>query len=175
MQSQELFPAIFDWGQFEDFKLQIKDKFKRFKSNEDNENSEATTRTARITADSTFKPKSLKNQARAIELIAKLGSDVEQPDNKRENPALTHYKALKTVTNRFSCSSRRSMEATEDRGRGGRDRIDYNATTEPFKVRLRPASSNNPSSSSLDIWRRQQKGGTPYRLSKTAKSNKNKQ
>ena len=45
-----------------------RDKWKRLKLDCDND---GVSEDAKITADSTFKPKSLKNQARAIETIAK--------------------------------------------------------------------------------------------------------
>jgi hypothetical protein len=63
LSTQELFPAIYDWGQYEDFKTQIQVKFRNKHDDDDKE----STATKRITADSTFKPKSLKNQARAVQ------------------------------------------------------------------------------------------------------------
>ena len=62
-----MFPAIYAWGQYEDFKTQLRHKWKQqVLSAEELE-------LARITADSTFKPKPLVhkslNQSLAIELV----------------------------------------------------------------------------------------------------------
>lgn len=136
LQTQILFPAIFAWGQYEDFKSQIKDKYQRIMST-DSDNvdgaNEVATRTARITADSTFKPKSLKNQARAIELIAK--HDEKQDENKRD--PMTHR--LKKIANRSLLSNDKD-----------------NDTIEAFKIQLKPIKPLTPSGSksviSHDPW-----------------------
>lgn len=58
LQQQEMFPAVFSWGQYEDFKDQLKIKVLRLTCYSEGEIKEEE----RITADSTFKPKSLKNR-----------------------------------------------------------------------------------------------------------------
>ncbi len=54
-----MFPAIFDWCQFSDFDTQIKDRM-RLRMGE----VPLDTEEANKTADSTFKPKSLRNKAK---------------------------------------------------------------------------------------------------------------
>ena len=52
-----MFPAIFDWGRFSDFAAQLKDAARVRMG-------EASGEGERITAGSTFKPKSLRNRAK---------------------------------------------------------------------------------------------------------------
>ena len=97
---QEMFPAIYDWGQYDDFKTEIRGKLdKLWSGDKDKDNSSATTPSeqspAKITADSTFKPKALRNQANASKLekiisdqpcdkeriALKSGSQRQQPTN----------------------------------------------------------------------------------------------
>lgn len=55
LKEQTMFPAIYNWGRFEDFKMQLETKFRVRQYDEEC--------AVRITADSTFKPKSLKNHS----------------------------------------------------------------------------------------------------------------
>ena len=67
----DIFPAVYNWGQYEDFKSQLQDKVKRTmcidpmaaSSGSDPNESES------LTDGSTFKPKSLKNQSRLVKNI----------------------------------------------------------------------------------------------------------
>ena len=69
LKTQQIFPAMFEWGNYDDFKLQIKDKF-RLKSGQDPMDSEEVNKTA----DSTFKPKSLRNKANHDYLVQSVNS-----------------------------------------------------------------------------------------------------
>ena len=60
-----IFPALYNWGQFEDFKNQLQDKYRRAFLLEP-EFMPQTENVSRITDGSTFKPKSLKNQSRKL-------------------------------------------------------------------------------------------------------------
>lgn len=55
LKEQTMFPAIYNWGRYEDFKKQLATKFRTRQYDEES--------AVRITADSTFKPKSLKNHS----------------------------------------------------------------------------------------------------------------
>ena len=78
---QRVFPASFEWGNLDDFKLQIADK-RRLKDGK----TPVDTEEANKTADSTFKPKSLRNRANHDYLLKEskenTGSDNETPDTK---------------------------------------------------------------------------------------------
>lgn len=79
LQTQMLFPAIFDWANFSDFALQIRDKL-RLRMGE----SPLDTEERHKTADSTFKPKSLRNkngEKKKRDEIAK--AEAEDEANKR--------------------------------------------------------------------------------------------
>ncbi len=60
LKAQLLFPAVFDWGQFSDFDLQIKDKLRVRMGG-----APLDTEEHHKTEGSTFKPKSLRNRAKA--------------------------------------------------------------------------------------------------------------
>lgn len=79
----DIFPAVYNWGQYEDFKSQLQDKVKRTmcidpmqaaSSGSDPNESES------LTDGSTFKPKSLKNQSRLVKNI-KATSAMTTPNN----------------------------------------------------------------------------------------------
>ena len=94
----------------------------------------------RLTHNSTFKPKSLKNQAHAIELLAKRRPSEADPNDKLL-VSLTHQREMlvkktsvpDTATNAISGDARKYDKAAEP----------------PFKVRLRPTGKTT---SSTDIW-----------------------
>ena len=116
LEKHYLFPAIYNWGQYEDFKNQLQDKVRRtFLLEPDqtlaasNAASEAMTR---ITDGSTFKPKSLRNQSRTLQAVAET--------SKTENS--TNIKSLKrthVINNKIEEDSTAS-------------------NNNPFKVKLRP-------------------------------------
>lgn len=65
-----IFPAVFEWGNYDDFKVQIKDKF-RLKTGRDPLDAEDLNKTAA----STFKPKCLRNKANHDYLLRESGAN----------------------------------------------------------------------------------------------------
>ena len=69
---QRIFPACFEWGNLDDFKLQIADK-RRLRDGKN----PVDTEEANKTADSTFKPKSLRNKTNYDYLLKEAKADDE--------------------------------------------------------------------------------------------------
>ena len=69
----DIFPALYNWGQYEDFKTQLKVKAKCKKISESNE-------LKSMTDGSTFKPKSLKNHARTVKNSGKTRQAEEEAE-----------------------------------------------------------------------------------------------
>ncbi len=63
---QQLFPAVYNWAQYEDFKNQLRNRIRQCLDSSADDSEETL---KRITADSTFKPKSLKNQALSQKIV----------------------------------------------------------------------------------------------------------
>ena len=120
LKQQEMFPAIFAWGQFEDFKNQLKEKILEKIKDDD---------TNRLTAHSTFKPKSLKNNSRAVEQV----SFNDQP--KTDKKIIFQVENLKKIPTPTYTTSSKSFEPNSN----------------AFKVNLRPAPIKSKNSS-LGPW-----------------------
>ena len=117
LKQQEMFPAIFAWGQFEDFKNQLKEKILEKIKDDD---------TNRLTDHSTFKPKSLKNHARTVERVSMFN---DQP--KTDKKIMFQVENLKKIpTPTYSNSNK-----------------PYETMSNAFKVKLRPAPTNSKNSS----------------------------
>ena len=125
LQQQQMFPAIFDWGQFEDFKNQLKEKILE-KIRDDNDDAN------RLTAHSTFKPKSLKNHARTVEQVSSMSNDQPKTDKK----IIFQVENLKKIPT--SSNSNKTFETSPN--------------ANAFKVKLRPAPTNATKNSTLGPW-----------------------
>jgi len=73
LQEPDIFPALYNWGQYEDFKTQLKVKAKCKKISESNE-------LKSMTDGSTFKPKSLKNHSRTVKNSGKTRQAEEEAE-----------------------------------------------------------------------------------------------
>ena len=89
----------------------------------------------RLTHNSTFKPKSLKNQAHAIELLAK----------RRPSEADPNDKFLVSLTHQRTMLMKKTSDSANATSGNGKD----DKAAPPFKVRLRPTGKTT---SSTDIW-----------------------
>ena len=83
LKTQQIYPATFEWGNYDDFKLQLKDRF-RLRQGQD----PIDTEEANKTADSTFKPKSLRNKANHEYLLQVQNSDVNKNQTKAKRKAV---------------------------------------------------------------------------------------
>ena len=122
---QRIFPACYEWGNMDDFKLQIADK-RRLKDGK----SPMDTEDAHKTADSTFKPKSLKNRANHEYLIKESKPDT---DSDAEGNEMVQ---LKEVIPGGQPKGRKKLFKTEDI---------YNTLIpgQAFKVKLKHTAIND--------------------------------
>lgn len=121
LKTQQLFPATFEWGNYDDFKLQLKDRM-RMKVGQDPMDSEE----ANKTADSTFKPKSLRNKANHDYLVDKVKKEMVPEDREEED---------EEVKPRTFRRNGKILLANNTSGFEGL----------PFKVKLRPTVINDKS------------------------------
>ena len=117
LKTSTMFPAAYNWGQFSDFKTQIEDSFRRKTGNQNIMDTEE----AHKTADSTFKPKSLRNKANYKKLLDESTSggtnlNDESPDKKRHtnplsSPADVFNVKLKPTTINYKTSTLKKKAA----------------------------------------------------------------
>nr|ACO10559.1 N-terminal asparagine amidohydrolase [Caligus rogercresseyi] len=81
LKTQTIFPAVFNWGQFSDFKTQIEDRFRTRHGVGEQMDSEDRFKTR----ESTFKSKSLRNTAKRKKAIDSDRIEERQPLNNKDN------------------------------------------------------------------------------------------
>ena len=103
---QRIFPANFEWGNLDDFKLQIADKRRKKDGLTPFDTEEANK-----TADSTFKPKSLRNKANYEQLLKEANVDNE---SELSAPLPIDVIELKEVVPSRVSKGRKKMNSQED-------------------------------------------------------------
>lgn len=97
LRTQQIFPANFEWGNYADFKMQIADRFRTISGKDPIDTEERNK-----TADSTFKPKSLRNRAYHDKLLKEQSEDGGEEDSEessKENLRKSRRKAINSNLN----------------------------------------------------------------------------
>ena len=129
---QRVFPACFEWGNLDDFKLQIADK-RRLKDGKNPVDSEE----ANKTAESTFKPKSLRNKTNYDYLLKEGKADDESDGDDRVISNRGEIIELKEVFPGIVTKGRKKMNKKED------DIYNTLIPGQAFKVKLKHTPIND--------------------------------
>jgi hypothetical protein len=137
---QRVFPACFEWGNLDDFKLQIADK-QRLRDGK----RPVDTEEAKKTAESTFKPKSLRNKTNYDYLLKEAKTDHESDG---DTPKSKEMIELKEVLPGIVTKGRKKINTKEE------DIYNTLIPGQAFKVKLRHTAINDKSDNTYKSKRR---------------------
>ena len=151
---QRIFPASFEWGNLDDFKLQIADKRRLRDGKEPVESEEANK-----TADSTFKPKSLRNRANYDYLLKESKTDDRSEGDTTQSVEIIE---LKEVLPGIVTKGRKKMNNKDDI---------YNTLIpgQAFKVKLKhtPINERNDKTYKRRLKKKKTNGNTAFNSNET--------